>query len=77
MDLSKVVAGIFGAEDDWLGTYDMQWAGGDNWGVGSYSDIECMKEDGKVGLRLWFTVECPVYDYSSERAKTTAGASNP
>jgi hypothetical protein len=77
VDLSKIVAGIFGAEDDWLGTYDTQWTGGENWGVRSYADVQCMKEDGKVGLRLWFTVECPVYDYSSDSINTAAGTPNP
>jgi hypothetical protein len=63
VDLSKIAGGVFGAEDDWLGTHDARWDVGSNWGVGNYADVQCKKGDGQVGLRLWFTVQCPVYDY--------------
>ncbi len=68
VDFAKIYSEIFGAEDDWLGTYVSDWTSSDNWGVGRYFDIECKKEDGDIGLRLWFRVECPVYDYSSDKA---------
>lgn len=68
VDFSKIYADIFGAEDDWLGSYVSEWNYSDNWGVGEYVDIECKRDNGNVGLRLWFRVVCPVYDYSSEEA---------
>ena len=67
VDFTKIYSDIFGAEDDWLGTYVSEWTSSDNWGVGRYVDIKCKKDDGDVGLRLWFRVECPVYDYTSEK----------
>lgn len=68
VDFTEIFADIFGAEDDWLGTYVSEWTSTNNWGVGNYIDVKCKKADGDVGLRLWFRVECPVYDYASERA---------
>lgn len=68
VDFTEIYSEIFGAEDDWLGTYASEWTSSDNWGVNEYVDIECKKDDGNVGLRLWFRVECPVYDYSSEES---------
>jgi hypothetical protein len=65
VDFAKLYGELFGAEDDWLGTYVSEWTSSDNWGVGKYDDVECKKDDGDVGLRLWFRIECPVYDYSS------------
>lgn len=67
VDFSKIFADIFGAEDDWLGSYISEWTSVNNWGVGSYADIKCKRENGNIGLRLWFRVVCPVYDYSSEK----------
>lgn len=66
VDFAKIYADIFGAEDDWLGSYIAEWTINDNWGVGSYVDIQCKRENGNIGLRLWFRVECPAYDYASE-----------
>lgn len=67
VDFTKIFADIFGAEDDWLGTYVSEWTSTSNWGVGNYVDVRCKKADGDIGLRLWFRVECPVYDYASEK----------
>jgi len=66
VDFAKIYAEIFGAEDDWLGSYVSEWTYTDNWGVGKYVDIKCKKDDGDVGLRLWFRIICQEYDYSSE-----------
>ncbi len=66
VDFSKIYADIFGAEDDWLGSYVYEWNSSNNWGVGEYTDIKCIRDNGNVGLRLWFRVVCPVYDYSSK-----------
>jgi hypothetical protein len=66
VDFSEIYAQICGAEDDWLGSYESVWNGTENWGVGSYADIQCKRENGHVGLRLWFTVVCPAYNYSAE-----------
>lgn len=66
VDFTKIYADIFGAEDDWLGSYVAEWIISDNWGVGSYVDIQCKRENGNIGLRLWFRVECSAYDYASE-----------
>ena len=68
IDFTSIFSQLFGAEDDWLGTYVSAWQNDSNWGVGRYIDIESKNKDGKVGLRLWFRVECPVYDYSLEKS---------
>ena len=68
IDFTSIFSEIFGAEDDWLGTYVSEWASDHNWGVDRYIDVNCKNKDGNVGLRLWFRIECPVYDYSSEKA---------
>lgn len=67
VDFSKIYADIFGAEDDWLGSYVYEWNSSNNWGIGEYTDVECKRDNGNVGLRLWFRVVCPIYDYSSEK----------
>lgn len=51
------MGGLFGEKSDWLGTYSAEWLPSDNWGVGTYADVECHIGDGKIGLRLWFRVE--------------------
>jgi hypothetical protein len=63
VDISQLAGSLFGAEDDWLGTYDAVWSAGQNWGVGEYANVQCKTKEGTIGLRLWFTIECPVYDY--------------
>jgi len=55
--LGGLIGQFFGIEDDWLGSYENTWDSNDNWGVGTYIDIACEKEDGALGLRLWFTIE--------------------
>ena len=55
--LGNLLAKLFGAEDDWLGSYENAWASDDNWGIGQYTDIACEEKDGTLGLRLWFTIE--------------------
>jgi len=67
VSFAKIYGEICGAEDDWLGTYTAEWTTNNKWGVGEYADVECKTENGDVGLRLWLRVECPVYDYSSEK----------
>jgi hypothetical protein len=57
LDLSEIMGGLFGQESDWLGTYSAEWLPSDNWGTGTYADVECPIGDGKIGLRLWFRVE--------------------
>ncbi len=66
VDFTDTFREIIGFEDDYLGEYQCEYKSSDNWGVGEYSDIKCQKEDGNVGLRLWFRIDCPIYDYSSE-----------
>lgn len=58
--LGGLMAELFGAEDDWLGSYEKGWGIDDYWGVGKYTDIACEEEDGTLGLRLWFTIESGV-----------------
>jgi hypothetical protein len=60
LSLGGLMADLFGAEDDWLGSYENTWDSDSNWGIGSYIDIACEEEDGTLGLRLWFTVESSV-----------------
>ncbi len=67
VDFSKIYADITGAEDDWLGSYDSKWPSANNWGIGNYVDIQCKRENGHIGLRLWFNIYSPDYDYSSEK----------
>lgn len=69
VDFTDIFSEIFGAEDDWLGTYVSEWTNSDDWGVGKYLDVRCKNEDGTECLRLWFTIECPVYDYSSKETR--------
>jgi hypothetical protein len=64
VDFSGIFADIAGADDDWLGSYVAEWTIDDNWGTGNYVDIECKRDNGNVGLRLWFSIECTVYNYS-------------
>ena len=66
MDFSEIYGEICGQEDDWLGSYESLWNSSNNWGVGSYVDIQCKRESGNIGLRLWLRVVCPAYDYASE-----------
>ncbi|MDD4985519.1 MAG: fibronectin type III domain-containing protein [Dehalococcoidales bacterium] len=70
VDLSKIYADIAGAEDDWLGTYDNKWTSDENWGVNKYVDVNCKRGNGKIGMRLWFTIFSPDYDYSSEKVRS-------
>lgn len=70
VDFAKIYADMFGAENDLLGTYVADWTSSDNWGVANYIDISCKRPNGNIGLRLWFTILCPVYDYASENATT-------
>ena len=68
VDFTEIYADIFGAEDDWLGSYVSEWNSNDNWGVNKYVDITCKRDNGSVGLRLWFRVMCTIYDYYSEKS---------
>lgn len=54
--LGNLLAKIFGAEDDWLGSYERSWNYDDNWGIGNYQDIALEDERGILCLRLWFTI---------------------
>jgi len=54
--LGNLLAKIFGAEDDWLGSYERNWNYDDNWGIGNYQDIALEDERGIPCLRLWFTI---------------------
>jgi hypothetical protein len=67
VDFSKIFADIFGAEDDWLGSCVYAWKSTDNWGVNNYVDVQCKRENGNVGLRLWFRIYSPDYDYFLEK----------
>ncbi len=55
--LGNLLAKLFGAEDDWLGSYEQAWNHANNWGIGRYTDIACEDERGVLCLRLWFTIE--------------------
>ena len=68
VDFTDTFKEIIGFGDDYLGEYQCEWKSSNNWGVGDYPDIKCHKEDGNIGLRLWFRVDCPIYNYSSENA---------
>jgi len=57
--LGNLLAKLFGAEDDWLGSYERTWNCDNNWGIGRYTDIACEDERGTLCLRLWFTIESP------------------
>ncbi len=68
VDFTDTFKEIIGFEDDYLGEYQNEWTGITNWGVSKYSDIQHKNSDGNIGLRIWFRIECPVYDYSLEEA---------
>lgn len=53
----NLIGQMFGSDDDWLGSFEKYWEKDNNWGIGTYSDIGCYKEDDTIGLRLWFTIE--------------------
>jgi hypothetical protein len=55
--LGNLLAKVFGAEDDWLGSYENAWSSKANWGIGQYTDIVLQDERGVDCLRLWFTIE--------------------
>jgi len=55
--LGNILAKLFGAEDDWLGSYEDSWDSDSDWGIGRYTDITCEDERGVQCLRLWFTIE--------------------
>lgn len=57
LGFGDIIGAIFGAEDDWLGSFERAWYPEDNWGTGTYTDICCYEQDGTPGLRLWFTIE--------------------
>ncbi len=57
--LGNLLAKFFGAEDDWLGSYEQAWNHDDNWGIGKYEDIALEDERGILCLRLWFTITSP------------------
>ena len=64
---ADIFADLFASGDDFMGSYGQDWNISNNWGVGKYVDIGCPKENGHVGLRLWFRIECPVYDHTLEK----------
>jgi len=57
--LGGLIGEIFGAEDDWLGSYERTLNYNNNWGVGKYEDIALEDERGIQCLRLWFTITSP------------------
>jgi hypothetical protein len=57
--LGNILGKLFGAEDDWLGSYEKAWESTNNWGIGRYNDIVCEDERGIQCLRLWFTIGSP------------------
>jgi hypothetical protein len=60
ISLGNLLAKLFGAEDDWLGSYENVWNSKNNWGIGQYRDIVLQDERGVDCLRLWFTIESPI-----------------
>ena len=66
VDFAPIFADIFGADNDPLGSYVNEWGIDNNWGVGNYVDVTCARENGNIGLRIWFKIICSDYDYSSE-----------
>jgi len=75
--LGNILAKLFGAEDDWLGSYENAWDSYDNWGIGRYTDIACEEEDGTLGLRLWFTIENPMEPLASTPTPTLTPTATP
>lgn len=57
--LGNLLAKLFGAEDDWLGSYENSWDSNSNWGIRRYKDIALEDERGVLCLRLWFTITSP------------------
>lgn len=66
VDFTDTFKEVIGFEDDYLGEYQSEWTITDDWGADKDYNIDCKNNDGNIGLRLWFRIECPVYDYSSE-----------
>jgi len=75
--LGNLIGKLFGAEDDWLGSYEKACSYDDNWGIGIYTDIACEEEDGTLGLRLWFTIESPLQPSTLSPAPTPTPAPVP
>jgi len=75
--LGGLMAELFGAEDDWLGSYEKSRSSDNNWGIGRYDDIACEEEDGTLGLRLWFTVESQLEPLVSIETTTAAATPTP
>ncbi len=57
--LGNLIAKLFGAKDDWLGSYENAWGSDSKWGIGQYADIVLRDERGVDCLRVWFTIESP------------------
>jgi len=55
--LGNIIGTLLGAEDDFLGQYELMCNKGNNWCIGKYTDIVLQDERGVDCLRLWFTVE--------------------
>lgn len=57
LGLGNIIGTLFGAEDDWLGSFEKAWDLNSDWGIGSYTDVSCQMKDGTIGLRFWFTID--------------------
>lgn len=75
--LEGLIGELFGAEDDWLGSYENSWGVDDKWGIAEYTKIVCEEEDGTQGLRLWFTIESPGWLPLENGSVNTANVFNP
>ena len=49
--LGDLIGSFFGAEDDFVGSYEQAWNKNNSWGVGNYMD------QSSGDLRLWFTIK--------------------
>jgi hypothetical protein len=57
VQLSGIIGGFLGEQDDYLGGYNRKWTATNNWGADTYTDIVCVDENGTPCLRLWFTIK--------------------
>jgi hypothetical protein len=75
--LGNIIGKLFGADDDWLGSYENEWSSDMNWGIGRYSEITCQRKEGTIGLRLWFTIQNPMKPVSASQGIITTPTTAP
>jgi hypothetical protein len=57
VSVAEIIGNLLGAEDDFLGSFEIYCNKQNNWNIGQYDNIVLKDERGVDCLRLWFTIE--------------------